>query len=113
MKINKYWTKDLTRSEIITKTQISNKGNFDFFATYFNLMDKKGLALTLNENSTIETNSLFKKNGFEYIVLQHENYNEFLILPNENLEVLTEKIVFNIDNCNAETDVLNLIIEEM
>lgn len=108
-----YWIKDPTRSEVITKTQISNKGNFEFFATYFNLMDKKGLALTLSENPIIEKNRLFIKNGFEYIVLQYENCNEFLVLPNENLEVLTEKIVSRINDCNDESEIINLVISQM
>lgn len=30
MKINNYWTKDPTRREVITKTQIPNSGNFKF-----------------------------------------------------------------------------------
>lgn len=39
-----YWIKDQTRQEIITKTLIPNKGNFELFASYFNLMDAKGLS---------------------------------------------------------------------
>jgi hypothetical protein len=35
-----YWIKDETRQEIITKTHIPSKANFNLFATYFNLMDK-------------------------------------------------------------------------
>lgn len=108
-----YWIKDQKRSKVITKTHIPNKGNFDFFATYFNLMDKKGLSLHLNANSEFVKDKLFVKNGIYYLVLQLGDLKEFLVLPNENLEVLTESIISKIDNCKTENDVLNLIIEEM
>lgn len=108
-----YWIKDEARNEVITKTQIPNKGNFEFFATYFNLMDKKGLALTLSDNSIIEKDKLFTKNGFQYIILSLNGMKELLVVPNENIEILTEKVVSKIDNCKTENDILNLIIEEM
>ena len=108
-----YWIKDETRQEIITKTLIPNEGNFELFANYFNLMDAKGLSFQFKENSELQAEKLFIKNGFEYFVLQHENFNELLILPNENLEFLTEKIVSKISFCNQELDVLNVVINEM
>lgn len=108
-----YWIKDQARSEVITKTKIPSKANFNLFATYFNLMDKKGLAFHLNENSTFELDKLFAKNGFHYLALQLGNVKEFLILPNENLTEYTNKVVSKIENCNDETDVLNLLIAEM
>ena len=49
-----YWTKDQTRQEIITKTLISNEGNFELFASYFNLMDAKGLSFHFKENSELK-----------------------------------------------------------
>lgn len=108
-----YWKKDQTRQEIITKTLIPNKGNFELFANYFNLMDAKGLSFQFKENSQMQIEQLFVKNGFEYFVLQHENFNELLILPNENLELLTEKIVSKINNCNRGTDAIELILSQM
>lgn len=108
-----YWLKDETRQEIITKTLIPNKGNFELFATYFNLMDCKGLSFQFKENTELLAEKLFIKNGFEYFVLQHDNFNELLILPNENLEILTEKIVSKINFCNQESDVVNLVLSEM
>ncbi len=111
--IENYWIKDPTRSEVITKTQIPNKGNFDFFATYFNLMDKKGLSLKINDNPKIEKDKLFTKNGFEYIFLALDGMNEFIVLPSNNLQGLAQKVILEIDNCNSEIDVLNLIIEKM
>lgn len=112
MKSN-YWIKDQTRQEIITKTLIPNRGNFELFASYFNLMDAKGLAFQFTENSELQAEKLFIKNGFEYFILQHENFNELLILPNKNLETLTEKIVSKINDCNIESDVLDLVLSQM
>lgn len=108
-----YWIKDQTRQEIITKTQIPNKGNFELFASYFNLMDAKGLSFQFKENLEIQSEKLFIKNGFEYFVMQHENFNELLILPNENLEILTEKIVSKINSCNQESEVAYLVLSQM
>lgn len=108
-----YWIKNQTRQEIITKTLIPNKGNFELFASYFNLMDAKALSFQFKENSELQTEKLFRENGFEYIVLRHENFNELLILPNENLEVLTEKIVSKLNSCNQESEVMYLILDEM
>lgn len=112
MKLN-YWKKGESRQEIITKTLIPNKGNFELFASYFNLMDAKGLSLYFKENSELKVEKIFRKNGFEYFILQHESFNELLVLPNENLENLTEKIVSKINNCNKETDVIKLVLNEM
>ena len=82
---NSYWTKDQTRQEIITKTQIPNKGNFKVFTNYYNFMDAKGLGVQLNSDATIEVEKLFIKNGFQYIVLEHNNQKELYILPNKNI----------------------------
>lgn len=111
--IENYWIKDPTRREIIAKTQIPSKANFNLFATYFNLMDKKGLALTLSDNPTIEKDKLFTKNRFQYIILSFNDMNEFMVVPNENIEILTEKVVSKINYCKTENDILNLIIAEM
>jgi hypothetical protein len=64
-----FWIKDQTRQEIITKTQIPNSGNFNIYANYYNLMDAKGLGLKLSSDLDIDVEKLFRKNGFEYIVL--------------------------------------------
>lgn len=108
-----YWTKDQTRQEIITKTLIPNKGNFEFFASYFNMMDKKGLSFQFKEKSELQVEKLFRKNNFQYFVLQHQNFSELLVLPNENLEVLTDNIVSKINFCNQESDVIDLVLSEM
>jgi len=113
MNINNYWIKDQTLKETITKTQIPNAGNFKLLACYFNLMDKKGLAFHLNKNSEVETEKLYAKNGFEYIVLENDKLKELMVLPNRNITELAERIVSKIDNCNKETEVLDLIIAEM
>ena len=76
-------------------------------------MDCKGLSFQLKEKSELKPEKLFIKNGFEYFVLQHETFNELLILPNENLGILTDKIVSKINFCNLESDVVNLVINQM
>lgn len=108
-----YWIKDETRQEIITKTLIPSKGNFEIFANYFNLMDAKGLSSQFKENLELQPEKLFIINGFEYFVLKHDNFNELLVLPNRNLEILTEKIVSKINSCNQECDVVDLVVVEM
>lgn|SRR5690554_5080279 len=108
-----YWIKDETRQEIITKALIPNNGNFELFASYYNLMDAKGLSFQFKENSKLQAEKLFRKNGFEYFVLQHENFNELLILPNQNLENLTERVVSRINFCHHESDVITMVISQM
>jgi hypothetical protein len=108
-----YWIKDTTREEIITKTQIPNKGNFSLYANYYNLMDKKGLGLLLSLDSDMPIENFFRKNGFEYVVLEHNNQKELFILPNEQIVEYTNRVVSKIDICKNEKDVLNLLIEEM
>ena len=110
---NNYWTKDQTRQEIITKTQIPNKDNFNLFANYYNLMDQKGLGFQLSKDSDLPNEKLFRKNGFEYLVLEHNNQKELFILPNENIVEYTNLIVSKIDVCKTEKEVLDLLVEEM
>jgi hypothetical protein len=113
MNINNYWIKDSTRKEIITKTQIPNIGNFDVFATYYNLMDKKGLSFPLNFENNLVADKVYRKNHFEYFVLKHNDLKELYILPNENIAEYANKIASKIDNCKTETEVLSLLIAEM
>ncbi len=108
-----YWIKDITRNEVITKTKIPSKGNFNLFATYFNLIDKKGLSFYLSENSEFKMDKLFAKNGFHYLALQLGDLKEFLILPNENIIEYTDRIASKIDMCNTERDVLSLLVDAM
>lgn len=108
-----YWTKDETRQEIITKTLIPNKGNFEFFATYFNLMDAKGLEFQLSSYIDIEVEKLFRKNGFEYFVLEHNNQKELFILPNDKIVEYTNRIASKVDICKSEKEVIKLLVDEM
>ena len=108
-----YWTKDQTRKEIITKTQIPNKENFNLFANYYNLMDKKGLGFQLSKGSDLPNEKLFKKNDFEYIVFDLSGQKELFILPNENIVEYTNRIASKVDVCKTEKEVLDLLVEEM
>jgi len=110
---NNYWIKDQTRQEIITKTQITNNGNFNIFANYYNLMDAKGLGLQLSSDLDIDVEKLFRKNGFQYIVLEHNNQKELFILPNDSIVEYTNRVVSKIDICKTEKEVLDLLVEEM
>jgi hypothetical protein len=75
-----YWTKNPTRQEIITKTQILNRGNFNISANYYNLIDVKRLGFQLSSNADLEVEKMYRKNRFEYFVLKHNNQKEQHIL---------------------------------
>lgn len=113
MNINNYWIKDQTRKEAITKTQIPNAGNFDLFANYYNLMDKKGMSFSLGFENDLDIEKLYRKNVFEYIVLEHNELKELYILPNENIVEYANMIASKINSCNSKNAVLNLLIDEM
>lgn len=108
-----YWIKDQTRQEIITKIQIPNNGNFNLFANYYNLIDAKGLGFHINFNTELEVEKLYEKNGFKYLVLEHNNQKELFIFPNERIEEYAERIVSKVVFCKKENDVLQLLIDEM
>ncbi len=76
-------------------------------------MDAKGISFHYTENSKLQAEKLFKKNGFEYFVLQHKNFNELYILPNKNLEILIEKIVSKINHCSTESEIIDLVFDKM
>lgn len=107
-----YWIKDETRQEIITKTQISNNGNYNIFANYYNIMDAKGFGFQLSSDSEIEVEKLYSKNGFQYIVLEHNNQKELFILPNERIEKYVNRIASKVDFCKNEEEVFMLLINE-
>lgn len=108
-----FWIKDKTRQEIITKTQIPNKNNLLIYANYYNLMDAKGLGLQLSSDAEIEVEKLFRKNEFEYIVLELSGQKELFILPNENIVEYANQIASKVDVCKTEKEVLDLLVEEM
>lgn len=111
--MNNYWNKDTTRKEVITKTQIPNKENLNLYANYYNLIDKTGLGLLLSLDFDIAIEKLFRKNGFEYLVLEHNNQKELFILPNEVIVEYTNRVASKIDNCKNEKEALQLLVEEM
>jgi hypothetical protein len=111
--MNNYWIKDDTRKEVITKTQIPNEGNFNLFANYYNLMDKKGLGLQLSKNFDIQIEKLFINNDYEYIVFDLNNQRELFILPNEQIVEYTNRVASKVNICKNEKEVLQLLVEEM
>ena len=76
---NNYWIKEQVHQEIITKTLIPNKFNFEFFATYYNLMDKQGLSFLLNFENDFAIDKVFRKNHFEYFFIQYNDWKELYI----------------------------------
>ena len=108
-----YWIKDQTHQEIITKTQISNICNFKIYANYYNLIDVKGIGFQLDIKSNLEVEKLYRKNGFQYLILEHENQKELYILPNDEIVEYTDRIVSKVNFCKTEEEVLQLLIDEM
>lgn len=108
-----YWVKKEAYKEVLTKTLIPNKGNFSLMAYHFNAMDKKGIGFYFNKKIEFQKDNVFRKNGNEYVVLEHDNFKEFLILPNDNLPELAERVISKINNCTTEKEVLDLLIAEM
>lgn len=108
-----YWVKKEAYKEVITKTQIPNKGNFSLMAYHFNAMNKKGIGFYFNKSIEFTNDTVFRKNGYEYIVLEHNNFKEFVILPNDNLPDFVDRVVSKIDECNKEPEIISLIISQM
>ncbi|MCZ2100510.1 MAG: hypothetical protein LC107_03110 [Chitinophagales bacterium] len=108
-----YWVKKEVYKEVLTKTQIPNKGNFSLMAYHFNTMDKKGVGFYFDKSIEFKNDFVFRKNGYEYVVLDHKIFKEFLILPNNNLPEYVDNVASKIDNCKTETEVLSLLIAEM
>ena len=108
-----YWIKDQSRQEIITKTQIPNKGNFNIYANYYNLIDAKGLGLQISSKTDMEIEKLYKKNRFQYFVIKNNKQKELYILPNDMMVEYVDNIALKINDCKNEEDLLELLIEEM
>lgn len=108
-----YWIKDESRREIITKTQIPNKGNFKIYANYYNLMDVKGLSFVYEANIKIVLEQLYNKGNFQYFVLEDNNLKNLYVLPTENINEFTNLIISKIDNCKNEKEVMDLLIGTM
>ena len=108
-----YWIKDQSRQEIITKTQIPNKGNFNIYANYYNLIDAKGLGLQISSKTDMEIEKLYMKNRFQYFVIEHNRQKDLYILPNDMMVEYVDNIAFKINDCKNEEELLELLIEEM
>jgi hypothetical protein len=107
-----YWIKDSTRQEIITKNLISNSGNLNIYANFYNLIDEKGLSIFLGLKNDFVFEILYSKNVFRYFVMDLD-IKELYILPNENIVEYTNRVVSKLNICNSEEEVLKLIIDEM
>ncbi len=108
-----YWVKREAYKEVLTKTLIPNNGNFSLMAYHFNAMYKKGIGFYFDKNIKCKNDFVFRKNGYEYVVFEHDNFKEFIVLPNDKLPELAERVVSKIDDCSTELEVINLIIEQM
>lgn len=108
-----YWIKNDAYKEVLTKTQIPNRGNFKLMAYHFNTMNQKGIGFYFDKEIKFLKDKVFRKNGYEYLVLEYDDFKELLILPNDNLPELAERVILKIDECNTENQVLDLIIAEM
>jgi len=108
-----YWIKDQNRNEIITKTQIPNIGNHNIYANYYNLIDAKGIGFKFSYVSNLEIEKLYRKNGFDYYLLEQNNQKELYIFSNEKIEEYIERIVLKLNSCRNESDALTLLLNEM
>jgi hypothetical protein len=111
--MNNYWIKDQSRREIITKTQIPNKGKFKIYANYYNLIDLKGLGFVYETNFKVELEQLYNNGNFQYYVIEDKKLKYLYILPNKNINQYINQIMSKIDDCKNEDEVINLLIDEM
>ena len=112
MKVD-YWVNNESHKEIVTKIQIANKLGFRLLACHYNMLNQKGLAFQFDKTLEFETGKVFRKNGFEYVVLEQDDFKELWVLPNEYVIEFTDMIVSQIGNCQNEIEVLHLIVKEM
>lgn len=91
--------------EIISKEQL---GKLKVFKTTFNYSNKiNGISIELRE-PVIAPNKLIINDGFEYIYLKE--INEFMIIPNENLNKILAYIDLSMEKCKTESDLVRKLI---
>ena len=101
----------ISEKQIITKTKIQNKNGLNLFKTLNNILDVKGISVVTKESQDLKDFKLSEKNGFQYISLNE--INEFIILPNDNLDNLILESKSEIDNCSNENELIDLLIRKM
>ena len=101
----------VSEKQIITKTKMVNKNGLNFFSTFNNILNVKGISISLDENLHLKQYELNEKNGFQYLFL-HE-INEFIILPSSKLDSLISNLKNDIAKCRKESELIDLIIDKM
>lgn len=101
----------ISEKQIITKTKIQNKNGLNIFNTLNNILNVKGISIETKESQNLKDFKLSEKNGFQYISLNE--INEFIILPNDNLDNLIFESKSEIDNCSDENELIDLLISKM
>ena len=100
-----------SEKQIITKTKIQNKNGLNMFNTLNNILNVRGISIETKESPNLKEFKLSDKNGFQYISLNE--INEFIILPHDNLNNLILESKSEIDNCNDENELIDLLISKM
>lgn len=99
----------ISDNPIISKTKIQTKNGLKFFKTFNHILNVEGISISLYENLDSKQYKLHEKNGFQFIYFYE--INEFIILPNDNLDNFILKL--EVDNCKNEKELINLIISNM
>ena len=99
----------ISDNPIISKTKIQTKNELNFFRTFNHILNVEGISIYLNENSDSKQFKLHEKNGFQFVYLYE--INEFIILPNDNLNNLILELEF--DSCMNEKELIDLIVNKM
>lgn len=101
----------ISEKQIITKTKIQNKNGLNIFNTLNNILNVRGISIEIKDFQNFKKIKLSDKSGFQYILLNE--INEFIILPNDNLDNLILESKSEIDNCSNENELIDLLIRKM
>ena len=101
----------ISEKQIITKTKIQNKNGLNIFNTLKNILNVTGISIEIKGFQNFKKIKISDKKGFRYILLNE--INEFIILPNDNLDNLILESKSEIDNCSDENELIDLLIRKM
>lgn len=101
----------ISEKQIITKTKIQNKNGLNIFNTLNNILNVTGISIEIKGFQNFKKIKISDKKGFQYILLNE--INEFIILPNDNLDNLILESKSEIDNCSDENELIDLLIRKM